>query len=172
MTNPSPVSTPPHFQLPPSNQFTAHGTAIGADHPYTRAHSDNAPPYSHPRPHIHPTQGWPKHDATSSTYPTIVSPTSASPGSSPRSQSRQQFEHGTGPSTIPDKEQADSPMTSSPHMASDSAEFAPQPASFDHKEVETHSGKKRHKCNVCGSYWGRPSSLKIHMVSHTGVKGA
>jgi predicted HD phosphohydrolase len=72
---------------------------------------------------------------------------------------------------LPDDERPSSPMTSSPHMASNPTEFAPQPGSFEQKSVETHSGKKRHKCDVCGSYWGRPSSLKIHMVSHTGVKG-
>jgi hypothetical protein len=172
LTNPPSASTSPHLQLPPSDRSTAQGTAIDTtDHRYTRARFNHlAPPYSHVQHNIHITQRWP--DVDGSIPISHISTRSASPEvSSPHSHSRQQLEHGVGPSRFPDNEQTSSPMTSSPQMTSNPTEFAPQPTSFEQRSVETHSGKKRHKCNVCGSYWGRPSSLKIHMVSHTGVKG-
>jgi hypothetical protein len=153
-TNTSSASTPRHS---PPYWATARGTAIGTtDHQYPPVHSN-------------PTQQQPtNYDIAPSTSIPYMPPRSASPeDSSPCSQPRQQVECGTGPSSLPDNEPASSPMTSSPHMASCSTEFASQPTSFDRNSVET---KKRHKCDVCGSYWGRPSSLKIHMVSHTGVK--
>ena len=155
-----------------SNWSTAQSTVIDTtDHWYTRARFTHfAPPHSHVQHNIHITQQWP---SAVDSIPTSHMPTSsASPDvSSPYPQPCQQVEDGAGPSSLPDNEQSSSPMTSSP-VASNPMEFAPQPTSFEQRSVETHSGKKRHKCNVCGSYWGRPSSLKIHMVSHTGVKGA
>ena len=166
-TNPPSASTSPRLQPPPFDRFTAQSTAIDTtDHRYTRARFNPlAPPYFHVQRNIHITRRWP--DVVGSIPAPHMPTRSASPEvSSPHSQSRQQAEHGVGPSSLPDNEKTSSPMTSSPHMTPNPTEFAPQPTS-----VETHSGKKRHKCNVCGSYWGRPSSLKIHMVSHTGVKG-
>lgn len=159
------VQTPRHSQSP-SNSFTAQGTATStSDHPhrYTRPRTH----HSHVRPHItrQPTQRWPTGGPFVSPSPCL-----ASPELSPHLQSRNQIESGVGPSSLPDNETLSSPMTSSPHPQSSSAEFPPQSTSFDQKSPEPHSGKKRHKCNVCGSYWGRPSSLKIHMVSHTGIK--
>ena len=53
-----------------------------------------------------------------------------------------------------------------------SDELPPRSTSSQQNSPESHAGKNRHKCNICGSTWGRPSSLRIHMVSHTGVKGA
>ena len=99
---------------------------------------------------------------------------------SPHSQSRQQAEYGVDPSSLPDNEQISFPMTSSLHITPNPTKLTPGLNSFDSEQmladsektlVETHSGKKRHRCDICGSYWGRPSSLRIHMVSHTGVKG-
>ena len=168
MTNPPSASTSSHLQLAPSDRPTAQGTAIDTtDHRYPRARFSPTYPYSHVQRNVHTTRRWP---GVVGNVPTShMSTRSASPEtSSPHSQSRQQV----GPSSLPDNEQTSSPMTSPPHTASNHTEFLPQPVSFEQRSVETHSGKKRHKCNVCGSYWGRPSSLKIHMVSHTGVKGA
>lgn len=165
VTNPL-IQTPRHPQSP-SNSFTARDTATSTSdhsHRYTRART---PSHSHVPPHItrQPTHQLPTHGPVVSTSPGL-----ASPELSPRPLSRHQIEHGAGPSSLPDHETLSSPMTSSPHVQSPSTEFPLQSTSFDRKSPEPHSGKKRHKCNVCGSYWGRPSSLKIHMVSHTGVK--
>jgi hypothetical protein len=172
MTNLPPVSTPRHPRPAPSHRSTAQNTATRtADHPYTRFNSP-VPSSSHTQPHG--TRQWPNPDVVASTHtphvsPTCTSPEVSSPYSPPRPQRVERW--GVGQSgTIQDNEQPSSPMTSSPQTASNLTEFAPQPSSFEQKSVETHSGKKRHKCDVCGSYWGRPSSLKIHMVSHTGVK--
>lgn len=166
------VSALPNFQLPPSDRSTAQGTAIGTtDHQHTHARF-NHPPYPHVQPSIHITRRWPYPDVVSSMSASHMSPRSVSPEVPyPYSQPHQQVGHDVGPSSLPDREKTCSPTMSSPHMAHHSIESAPQPH-FDQKSVETHPGKKRHKCDVCGSYWGRPSSLKIHMVSHTGVKGA
>ena len=147
-------------ELPYNPSTAQHTTAITSDqsHPYTRvrtpAHFRLQPRTPHP-----PTQRWPKPNTVPCT-----SPTSATPPLSPLPQFPYP-EYGAGPSILLDNEQLSSPMTSSPHIPS--TELPPQPTT----SLESHSGKKRHKCNVCGSYWGRPSSLKIHMVSHTGVKG-
>jgi hypothetical protein len=175
VTNPPSASAPHHFQPSPapSNWPTARSTAVGTtDHRYTRARF-NPPtsPYSHVRPNTHTTRWRSDHDVVGRKSTSRMSPPrSASPEvSSPDSQSRHQVDHGIGPSSLPDKEQTGSPMTSSPHAAFHSTEFTQQ-STFEQKSVEPHSSKKRHKCDVCGSYWGRPSSLKIHMVSHTGVK--
>lgn len=177
MTNPPSTSTPHHFQPSPtpSNWPPAHNTAMGTtDHRYTRARFIHLPsPYSsHVEPDAHTTRRRSDHDVVGRKSASRMSPPrSASPEvSSPDSQSRHQLDHGIGPSSLPDKEQTSSPMTSSPHAAFHSTEFTQQ-ATFEQRSVEPHSSKKRHKCDVCGSYWGRPSSLKIHMVSHTGVKG-
>ena len=173
MTNTSSVSTSHHSQLPSFDWSTAPDTAIDtSDHRCTPARFDNLPPHhSHVQSNVI-TQRWPDPDVVDSIPTSHTSPRSVSPEIPfPYSQSRQQVECGVGPSSLPDNEQTSSPMTSSPHMTSNSTEFAPRPT-FEQKAVESHSGKKRHKCDVCGSYWGRPSSLKIHMVSHTGVKGA
>ena len=176
MTNPPSTSTPHHFQPSPtpSNWPAAQSTAMGTtDHRYTRARFTRlTSPYSHAQPNTHTARWRSDHDVASRKSISRMSPPrSASPEvSSPDSQSRHQLDRGIGPSSLPDKEQTSSPMTSSPHAAFHSTEFAQQ-ATFDQKSVESHSSKKRHKCDVCGSYWGRPSSLKIHMVSHTGVKG-
>lgn len=157
---------PRHSQLPP-DLSTAQGTAIHpTDHSHRYTRTRPAPPHSHAQPHpTHsPTEQWPNH------HP--IARSSASPElPSPHSQSRHPFEHTAGPSSPPDIDQPSSSMTSSPHILSTSTELPPQSTAFEQKSIESHSGKKRHKCNVCGSYWGRPSSLKIHMVSHTGVKG-
>lgn len=162
MTNPPSASPSRHFRPTASDWSTAQSTAIGAtDHPYPRARFDDlAPPYPHVQPSTRlPTQRWPNRDVAPNIPASHTFPRSASPEvSSPCSQSLQQVELGVGPSSLPDNEPASSPMTSSPQ-------------STEQKSVETHPSKKRHKCNICGSYWGRPSSLKIHMVSHTGVKG-
>lgn len=164
MTNPS---SPSHnFQPPTSGGFTAQSTAIDTDRPYTHPHPA---PHPHTRPHA---QRW-SDDAGPSTFSSHLPQRSASPetSSSYRPFHPHQPERGgVGPSSLTDNEQTSSPMTSSPHPAPNSAESIPQPAPCEQKSVETHSGKKRHKCDVCGSYWGRPSSLKIHMVSHTGIK--
>jgi len=176
MTNLPPVSTSRHPRPGPSHRSTAQNTATRtADHPYTRARFNSpAPSSSHTQPHG--TQQWPNPDVVANTHTPHVSPTCTSPEvSSPYSQPRPQRTERWGVSqsnTVHENEEPSSPMTSSPQTASNPAEFAPQSSSFEQKSVETHSGKKRHKCDVCGSYWGRPSSLKIHMVSHTGVKGA
>lgn len=121
----------------------------------------------HPGTTHQPTLRWPHVNPAA-----ITSPSSASPELSPHSTPRQQVDLGPGPSSLPDNETLSPSMTPSPHVPSGSTDLPPQSTSFDHKSPESHSGKKRHRCNVCGSYWGRPSSLKIHMVSHTGVKGA
>ena len=176
MTNPPSTSTPHHFQpsSAPSSWPAAQSTAIGTtDHRYTRARFNRpTSPYSHVQPNAHTTRWRPDHDVVGRKPTSRMSPPrSASPEvSSPDSQSRHQVDHGIGPSSLPDKEQTSSPMTSSPHTVFHSTEFTQQPT-FEQKSAESHSSKKRHKCDVCGSYWGRPSSLKIHMVSHTGVKG-
>jgi hypothetical protein len=151
-----PTTRHPRFH---SNHSTAQVTAICAsDHSrYTR---------DPPHVQIHAeTQRWPNHNPVSTTLPR-----SPSPEFPPHLLSRQQPEHVAGPSSLPDNDQLSSPLTSSPHASSPSTEHPPQSTSFD-KSLESNSGKKRHKCDVCGSYWGRPSSLKIHMVSHTGKKG-
>jgi hypothetical protein len=172
-TNLPSASTSRHLQFPTSDWSTARNTAIGTtDRQYIRTRFNNPPPHhpSHVQPSTHITQRWPDPDVIDSIPTPHTSPRSVSPEvHSPYSQSRQQVECEVGSSSLPDNEQTSSPATSSPHMASNSAEFTPRPT-FEQKSVETHSGKKRHKCEVCGSYWGRPSSLKIHMVSHTGVK--
>jgi len=167
MTNLPSVSTPRHPQLAPSHRSDAQNTATRtADHQYPRARFNNpAPSSSHTQPRG--TQQWPNPDVVASTPSPHVSPELSSPHHQPveRGEVRQS-------GTVPDNEQPSSPMTSPPHTASNPPEFLPQPSPLEQKSVETHSGKKRHRCNVCGSHWGRPSSLKIHMVSHTGVKGA
>lgn len=172
MTNPSYIPTPYPSQLPPLDRSTAQDTAIRtADQRYTRL--SLTPTYPRPQSRDHETQRWPS-DPVANTSPPHVSPTYPSPEvSSPCPQPRpQQLEHGgANQSTLPYNRQSSSPMTPSPHVAPNPAEFPLRPSPFDQKSEETHSGKKRHKCDVCGSYWGRPSSLKIHMVSHTGVKG-
>lgn len=152
-----------------SNLSTAQNTASNTtDHPYryTRAQT---PLRSHVLPHAThpPTQRWPNPAPVACT-----SPRSTSPELSPRPHPPHQLGHGVGPSSLPDNEQPSSPMTSSPLLPPISTELPHQSTSCDQKSLESLSGKKRHKCNICGSYWGRPSSLKIHMVSHTGVKGA
>lgn len=173
MTNPPPTSTPHHFQPPPPSWPTAQGTAFRTtDRPYLCARPNYPPPlYSHAQPH---TQQWPNRDAGPSAFPPHIPPRSTSPEvSSPhaRFHPQQVDRGGVGPPSLTDNDQTSSPMTPSPHTAPNSAEFAPQStSSFERESLETHSGKKRHKCDVCGSYWGRPSSLKIHMVSHTGIK--
>lgn len=174
MTNLPSVPTPRHRQH--SHRSTAHDTATStADHrhPYTRAPSHHlASAYPHIQPHV--TQRWPDPDLVASTSFSHVPQRFTSPEvTSPSSQHNpRQTEHGeVDRSTLLDDEQVSSPMSPSSHMATNPAEFAPQPGSFEQRSPETHSGKKRHKCDICGSYWGRPSSLKIHMVSHTGVKG-
>jgi len=152
-----------------SNPSTAQDTATSTtDHPhrYTRAH---IPFHSHVSPHAthHPsTQRWPNHDPATNTPLRSASPEELSP----RPQPRLQIEDEVVSSNFPDNERPSPPMTSSPHVPSSSAELPPQSTSFEQRSLESHSDKKRHKCNICGSYWGRPSSLKIHMVSHTGVK--
>jgi hypothetical protein len=167
MTNLPPVLTPRHLQPAPSHRPTAQNTATRtADHPYTRARFNSpAPSSSHSQPHG--TQQWPNPDVVASTHtphvsPTCTSPEVSSPYSQPHPQRVERWEVGQS-GTVHDDEQPSSPMTPPSQMASNLAEFAPQHSSFEQKSVETHSGKKRHKCDVCGSYWGRPSSLKIHM---------
>lgn len=164
-TNPqSPISR--HHQ--PSYRSTAQDTATSTSdqsHRYTRGQT-LPPSHVQPRPTPHPTERWPGNDDPAPN----TSPRSTSPEFSPRPQSRNQLEHPAGPSSLPEDEQLSSPLTSSPRVPSGSTELPSQPTPFDQRSLESHSGKKRHKCNVCGSYWGRPSSLKIHMVSHTGVK--
>ena len=174
MTSLPPISVPRHPRPAPFNRSTAQNTATRiADHPNPRARFNSPAPSSHTQPHG--TQQWPNPDVVASTRtphasPTCTSPEVSSPYSQPHPQRAERW--GVGQSgTVHDHDQLSSPMTSSPQTASNPAEFAPQSSSFEQKSVETHSGKKRHKCDVCGSYWGRPSSLKIHMVSHTGVKG-
>jgi hypothetical protein len=158
MTNLPSIDAPRHFPLQPPGRSTAQDvTAAGTpDRPYTRArhiHLVPADPHAQPLP----TQQWPNNVVASS----YTSPRHASPEISPQ----QAEPGGVG---FPDNQQASSSVMSSPH---NSAELALQSTSFEQRPVETHSSKKRHKCDVCGSYWGRPSSLKIHMVSHTRVKG-
>jgi hypothetical protein len=173
VTNIPSVSTSRHSQLPSSSWPTAQDTAIDTPdhHRYTPARFNNLPPhYSHVQSNTHITQRWPDPDVVDSIPISHTPPRSVSPEAPlPYSQSRQQVECGVGPSSLPDNEQTSSPMTSSSHMASNSTEFA-RWQTFEQKPAESHTGKKRHRCDVCGSYWGRPSSLKIHMVSHTGVK--
>jgi hypothetical protein len=156
---------PRHSQFP-SDLSTAQGTAIHpTDHSHWYTRTRPAPPHSHAQPHpTHsPTEQWPNRHPINRSSPSPELP-------SPHSQSHHQFEHTAGLSSPPDIDQPSSSMTSSPHIPSTSTELPPQLTTFEQKSIESHSGKKRHKCNVCGSYWGRPSSLKIHMVSHTGVK--
>lgn len=160
------VQNRPHLPLP--DWPTAQNTAINTSdqpHRYTRV-----PPSftSHEQPHTShpPTQRWPNPNPLPSTPPRSASPELPSPHPpSPHS-----HELAAGPSSLPDHEHPSSPMTSPPHTASASTQLPPQSASFQQRSLESHSTKKRHRCNVCGSYWGRPSSLKIHMVSHTGEK--
>jgi hypothetical protein len=168
ITNLPSVSTSRNSQLPPFDRSTARDTAIGtADRPYTRVRLNQPDP-----PHVHPTQRWPNPYVVASTPSSHTPPrhSSLEVSSSQLRPQPPQVEHGVGQSIIPDNERASSPMTSSSHMVSPSAEFESQPSPFEQKSVETHPGKKRHRCDICGSYWGRPSSLKIHMVSHTRVK--
>lgn len=153
--------TPRHLES--YDPITAQNTATRISdrlHRYTRAPTHHS--HVHPYTTHQPTLGWPHVNPVAT-----ASPTSASLELSPHSTPRQQSEIVPGPSSLPDNESLDSPMTPSPHVPADDPT---QSTSFDHKSLEPHSGKKRHRCNVCGSYWGRPSSLKIHMVSHTGVK--
>jgi hypothetical protein len=145
-----------HFQsssIPSTARDTASSTTTDHSHPYTR----DLPIPPHVPPHTtHPptTLQWPNNNPAPSRSP--------SPEFSPL--------HRVGPSSLPDNERSSSPITPSPHDPS--TELPSQSTSFEQNPLESHSGKKRHKCNICGSRWGRPSSLKIHMVSHTGVKGA
>ena len=173
-TNLPPISNPRHRPALLHRSPAKNTAPRTADHPYPRVRFNSpAPSSSHTQPHG--THQWPNPDVVASTPPPHVSPAYSSPeASSPYSQyPPQRADYGADQyDTVPENEQSSSPMTLSPHTVSNPNEFAPQPDSFEQKSVETHSGKKRHKCDVCGSYWGRPSSLKIHMVSHTGVKGA
>ena len=177
-TNLPSTSISHHLQVPPSDQSTVQGTAIDTtDHQYTRARFD-VPHVGEGRYEVdvHITQRWP--DVVGNTPTSHMSTRSTSPEVfSPHSQSSQQVEHRVGPSGLPDNEQASSPMTSSPHVAfnptiTNLIDFAPQPTSSKQRSVKTHSGKRRYRCDVCDSGWGRPSSLTMHMVSHSGVKGA
>lgn len=163
LTNPR-LETPRHLES--YDSVTAQDTATSISdrpHRYTRASTSHS--HAHPCTTHQPTLRWPYDNPVG-----ITSPSSASPELSPHSTPRQQIELGPGPSSLPDNETFSSPMTPSPHVPSGSTDLPLQPTSFGHKSLEPHSGKKRHRCNVCGSYWGRPSSLKIHMVSHTGIK--
>jgi hypothetical protein len=36
---------------------------------------------------------------------------------------------------------------------------------------DSNDKKRKHKCTTCGRSWTRPSSLAIHQVKHTGLKG-
>jgi len=45
------------------------------------------------------------------------------------------------------------------------------PNASDDGGSEPETGKRgKHKCPTCGTRWARPSSLKIHQVTHTGEK--
>ncbi|KAF9782081.1 hypothetical protein BJ322DRAFT_1074221 [Thelephora terrestris] len=152
---------PRHFQ-PHSNHSTAQVTATTTSDQSSRCYT-RAPPHVQPHTTHAPTLRWPDQNPVSSTPPR-----SPSPEFPP--QSLQHLQHPAGPSSLPDNDQLSSPMTSSPQAPSPSTEHPSQSTSFDQRSLESNSAKKRHKCDVCGSYWGRPSSLKIHMVSHTGKK--
>ena len=165
------ASTSSHSQLPPPSQSTTQNYIITTtDRPYTHAPPHCLVlPYPHMQPSIHKRQ-WgsdPSVDRRSIPH--------ASSGFIPQepipdSQSRHEVGHGIGPSGLPGGERTSFPGPLSPRMAPDMTRSTPQP-SLEGKSIRTRSYKRRHKCDVCGSYWERPSFLKIHMVTHTGVKG-
>ena len=165
--NPPPAATSSHSKLPSSGHSTTPDHIIDiTDRPYTHAPPHGLVfPYPHIQPRIHKTQ----YPADRRSVP------HASSGFIPRelapdSQSRHKAEHGIGPSSFPGGERTSYLVPLSPRMVPDTTRSALR-LSLEGKSIRTRSCKKRHKCKVCGSYWERPSFLKIHMVSHTGVKG-
>jgi hypothetical protein len=154
----SPAITSFHPQPPSTYRSTARDRTIDpVDRPYMRAHfRDPVLPYPHVPQSIHITRWGPGHSVDRRFIPRELTPDS---------RSRHKIEHGIGPSGPPGKERTGFPVPLSPRMVSDTT------GSLEGKSIGTRSRKKGHKCEVCGSHWKRPSFLKIHMVSHTRVKG-
>lgn len=170
---PPPASTFTQSQLPSPDQSTARDHIIDTiDRPYTRTPScDLVFPYPHVPPSIHKTQLGSDHSVDRRSIPHTPSrfiPREITPDHDSRS--RHNVEHGIGPSVPHGEERTSFPVPSSSRMVSDTTRSAPQ-LTLEGRSIRTRSRKKQHKCDVCGSYWERPSFLRIHMVSHTRVKG-
>lgn len=166
-------STSPRYAAQPLATSSHHPQPRQANYPYAPAYRDHyppRPPQLHPQPH--PSISARSKNSASFRYPSVQrsSPlnTAAVGSLSDHNHSRQ-----TGSSAWT----ASAPSETDPgrHMRAHTRVPAPTEEDQDQLEDEENQGaggelRRKHACPICNKSFNRPSSLRIHQLTHTGDK--